>query len=77
VPLTCGTRLFPAVSQRWNPGTFSVISPPPAEVRGPQQGAASAPLPAAGEQPPAGCSLGGDDLTVMFLNCLVFMPCSF
>lgn len=70
VELTCGTFTPFMESQRVKPGTFSSISPPPAEVRGPQQGGASGSVPGPGTHPD---ETAFGLASSIFLNCRVFI----
>ena len=65
-----GTRPAGVSSHSMNPGTFSVIAPPPAEVGGPQQGGLSVPSPASIEQTLAvmPCSLSPAFLMLLILR---------
>lgn len=53
------TRPAGVSSQATNPGVCSLISPPPAEVGGPQQGGLSLPSPGSPEQPVLPAAVAG------------------
>src|SRR5689334_17716668 len=64
------TRPVSVCNHPRKPGTFSLISPPPAEVEGPQQGGLSRPSPEVSPQPEVLVTLSA---SVAILISLIFM----